>query len=58
MIGILDYIEAQSPQGAENVKRWQQAVVDLLANHPRAGRATNKGNLRRFVANVISTGRA
>jgi len=28
---ILDYIEARSPQGADNVKRRLQAVVDLLA---------------------------
>jgi toxin ParE1/3/4 len=46
---ILDYIEAQSPQGAENVKRRLQAVVQLLADHPNVGRATNKGDIRRVV---------
>jgi len=51
MASILDYIDAESPKGAENVKRRLQAMVDLLARHPRAGRATNKGNLRRVVAN-------
>jgi plasmid stabilization system protein ParE len=51
MTDILDYIEAQSPRGAENVKRRLQAMVDLLAHHPYAGRAMNKGNLRRVVAN-------
>jgi toxin ParE1/3/4 len=48
---ILDYIEAHSPQGAENVKRRLKAAIDLLADHPKSGRVANKGNLRRFVAN-------
>ena len=50
MAEILDYIEARSPQGAETVKRRLQAVIGLLADHPDAGRVTNKGNLRRVVA--------
>ena len=50
MAEILDYIEARSPQGAENVKRRLRAVIGLLADHPDAGRVTNKGNLRRVVA--------
>jgi toxin ParE1/3/4 len=48
---ILDYIEARSPQGAESVKRRLKAAVDLLADFPESGRATNKGDLRRLVAN-------
>jgi toxin ParE1/3/4 len=48
---ILDYIEARSPQGAENVKRRLKAAIDLLADHPKSGRATDKGDLRRLVAN-------
>jgi toxin ParE1/3/4 len=51
MSDILDYIEARSPQGADSVKRRLKAAVDLLANHPKSGRATNKGDLRRLVAN-------
>jgi toxin ParE1/3/4 len=51
MSDILDYIEARSPQGAESVKRRLKAAVDLLAAHPTSGRATNKGDLRRLVAN-------
>jgi toxin ParE1/3/4 len=47
---ILDYIEARSPQGAGNVKRRLQAVIDLLAEYPEAGRATNKRDIRRVVA--------
>ena len=50
MAEILDYIEARSPQGADNVKRRLQAIIGLLADHPDAGRVTNKGNLRRVVA--------
>jgi toxin ParE1/3/4 len=47
---ILDYIEARS-QGAENVKRRLGAVIDLLADHPDAGRrVANKADLRRVVA--------
>jgi toxin ParE1/3/4 len=48
---ILDYIEARSPQGAESVKRRLKAAIGLLADHPNSGRATNKGDLRRLVAN-------
>ena len=49
MAEILDYIESQSPQGAENVKRRLHAVVQLLADHPNVGRATNRGDIRRVV---------
>jgi toxin ParE1/3/4 len=48
MADILDYIEARSPQGAGSVKRRLQAVIGLLADHPEAGRATNKGDTRRI----------
>jgi toxin ParE1/3/4 len=51
MSDILDYIEAHSPQGAESVKRRLKAAIDLLADYPEIGRATNKGDLRRLVAN-------
>jgi toxin ParE1/3/4 len=47
---ILDYIEARSPQGAENVKRRLQAVIDLLADYPKAGRLANKRDIRRVIA--------
>jgi len=49
MTGVLDYIEARSPAGAENVKRRLQGVIDVLADHPNTGSATNKDKLRRFV---------
>jgi toxin ParE1/3/4 len=48
---ILDYIDDRSPQGAEKVKRRLQAAIDRLAEHPNSGRAINKGDLRRVVAN-------
>ena len=47
---ILDYLDAHSPQGADNVKRRLQAVVDLLADHPNSGRLTRKDGIRRAVA--------
>ena len=51
MSDILDYIEAESPQGAANVKRRLKAVIDLLADYPESGRATNRGDVRRILAN-------
>ena len=49
MADILDYIEARSPQGAANVNRRLQAVIELVADHPHAGRATDRGDIRRIV---------
>ena len=45
---VLAHIEVQSPRGATSVKRRLQAVIDILADHPNSGRATSKGDLRRF----------
>jgi toxin ParE1/3/4 len=47
---VFDYIERQSPRGAENVKHRIHAVIEVLAEHPRSGRATNKVGYRRAVA--------
>jgi toxin ParE1/3/4 len=49
LAAILDYIEAESPQGAQNVKRRLQAVAQVLVEHPRIGRVTNEEDVRRFV---------
>ena len=46
---ILEYIDARSPHGADSVKRRLQAVTSLLADHPNAGRLTNKIGIRRAV---------
>ena len=46
---ILDYVDARSPQGAENIKRRLQAIIDLLADHPNSGRITSKPGIRRAV---------
>jgi len=51
MSDILDYVQVHSPQGAENVKRRLKAAIDLLADYPESGRATNRGDLRRILAN-------
>jgi len=45
MAEILNCIEGESPQGAESVKRRLRAVVQLLADHPNAGRSTNRGDI-------------
>jgi toxin ParE1/3/4 len=37
---ILDYIETRSPQGARHVQARIQFIIDLLLQHPRAGRLT------------------
>ena len=47
---ILVYIDARSPQGADNDKRRLQAVIDMLAEHPNSGRLTSKEGVRRAVA--------
>ena len=51
MSDIFDYIQANSPQGAENVKRRLKAAIDLVFDHPESGRATNRDGLRRILAN-------
>jgi plasmid stabilization system protein ParE len=46
---VLDYIEMQSPQGARHVQARIQFIIDLLLQHPRAGRLTSKVGLRRMI---------
>jgi toxin ParE1/3/4 len=46
----LAYISEHSPRGALRVMMRLQAIIELLAQHPHAGRLTTKGNLRRIVA--------
>jgi len=46
---ILVFINAQSPQGADHVKRRLQAVINLLSDHPNSGRLTSKNGIRRAV---------
>lgn len=43
-------IAEHSSQGAHRVQMRIRAVIDLLLQHPRAGRLTSKGDLRRVVA--------
>jgi len=45
---ILDYIAAQSPQGARRVQARIQAVTDLLLLHPQIGRRTDDPVIRRM----------
>ena len=45
----LAYIDVRSPQGAAHVKARIQAIADLIALHPHAGRLTSRHGLRRIV---------
>jgi toxin ParE1/3/4 len=46
---VLDYIAADSPQGARRVQARIQAVTDLLLQHPHIGRRTNDPAIRRMM---------
>jgi len=45
---VLDYIEADSPQGANHVRERIQALFNLLTHHPHAGQATDLPGVRRL----------
>jgi toxin ParE1/3/4 len=44
----LDYIEAESPQGANRLRERIQNLFILLAQHPYAGQATDLRGVRRL----------
>jgi addiction module RelE/StbE family toxin len=44
----LNYIEADSPQGATHVRERIQTLFRLLAQHPHAGQATDLPGVRRL----------
>jgi toxin ParE1/3/4 len=44
----LDFIEADSPQGANHVRERIQTLFHLLAHHPYAGQATDLPGVRRL----------
>jgi toxin ParE1/3/4 len=44
----LDYIAAQSPQGADRIRDRLQIVLMLLRDHPYAGRPTTRPGVRRL----------
>jgi toxin ParE1/3/4 len=46
---VLSYIETRSPLGARHVQARIKAIIELLLQHPRAGRLTSKAGLRRMV---------
>jgi toxin ParE1/3/4 len=50
LISILDYIAAQSPQGARNVHTRIQVIIDLLLTHPNIGTRTDDPVIRRMTA--------
>jgi toxin ParE1/3/4 len=44
----LTYLEQRSPQGAAHVRDRIAALVELLQDHPHAGRQTSRANVRRI----------
>jgi toxin ParE1/3/4 len=46
----LDYIAAQSPQGARRVQARVKAIIDLLLTHPHIGTRTDDPTIRRMAA--------
>jgi plasmid stabilization system protein ParE len=44
----LDYIEAESPQGANRMRERIRTLFLLLAQHPQAGQATDLPGVRRL----------
>jgi toxin ParE1/3/4 len=44
----LDYIEAESPQGANRMRERIRTLFLLLAQHPHAGQATDLPGVRRL----------
>ena len=44
----LEYIEADSPQGANHVRERIQTLFRLLTQHPYAGQATDLPGVRRL----------
>jgi len=46
---VLNYIEDRSPQGALHVQARIQAIINLLLQHPHAGRLTSRVRLRRMI---------
>lgn len=45
----LDYIEAESPQGANRMRERIQTLFLLLTHHPYAGQLTDLPGVRRLV---------
>jgi len=42
LTAILDYIDQRSPSGARNVKRALQRTIELIGDHPQAGRVCDE----------------
>jgi toxin ParE1/3/4 len=50
LAAVLDYIAAQSPQGANRVQTRIKTIVDLLLQHPHIGTRTDDPTIRRMAA--------
>ena len=47
---ILTYIEERNPRGARHVQERIKAMVNMLAEHPLSGHATDEPGQRRMIA--------
>ena len=43
---IIDYLAAESPQGATSVKRAMDAVIGLIGEYPQSGRLVGEQGVR------------
>jgi plasmid stabilization system protein ParE len=48
LAAVLDYISAESPQGAKRVQSRIGSIIHLLTTHPRIGRRTDDPAVRRL----------
>ena len=46
---VLTHVAARSPQGADRLLARILAAAALIADHPRAGQATDRAGVRRVV---------
>jgi plasmid stabilization system protein ParE len=50
LAAILDYIAAQSPQGAAHVQGRLRKLIELLPSYPQIGGRTEDPTIRRLIA--------
>jgi toxin ParE1/3/4 len=46
LVGILDYLSTQNPQGARNVGRALEKTIEMIAEFPNAGRKSGEQDTR------------
>lgn len=46
VLAILNYLDEHSPQGARNVRRSLKKTIEMIGDHPHAGRRSGEQNTR------------